>query len=152
MKNKGYLITLALLIFLPAILLGVADPNVQRKDSLLKKTPTEASASLAEAKSTIQGFVDALRDHDLSRAYYAFTTRNFRSVTSKTGFQGFIFDNPVMSQNSTMSFYEPVPQNDLIIVKTMMTSIDNKKGIVEFALKLEDNKWRILGIKTFPAP
>lgn len=152
-NSKVAMLKLIVLACLMPVLIVCAETKnspPKRSDSSFVPTPGESSLAQTEATIAVQGFVEALRDHDVTRAYYAFTTRNFRSVTSRTGFQTFVYGNAVLNKNATADFSQPVPQGDLLIMKTTMSSIDGQKSIVEFALKQEDNKWRILGIKIFP--
>lgn len=117
---------------------------------LYEETKNKQSLSSKDALDIIKGQLEALRAHDIDKAYYAFTTKGFRNATSREMFQRFIYSNSVLFKNLSADFKDPTYQNNMVIFDGVLTSIDNKQNRVEYALIQEDGQWKILGINVLP--
>lgn len=139
-------------IFLGCFLVIYSQENSGNKSSSSLYLPANRQQALKaqEALDVIQGQLQALRDHDIDKAYFAFTSQDFRNSTSRDEFQRFIFGNDVLGKNLRSDFRDPVFQDNIIIIQGVFVSIDDHKNIIEYALSLENGQWKILGIKVFP--
>jgi len=106
--------------------------------------------SAQEALGVIYGYLGALKEHDIPKSYYAFTSASFRKSTPWENYRQFIFNNPVLLQNRSADFKEPIPQEKMFIFKGTLTSLTNDVNTVEIALVTENDQWKILGIKVYP--
>ncbi len=124
------------------------------------KTP-EATAAPGEGNiksfktrdllNVIQGFLAALRDRDLTKAYSQYTSKYFQDENSLTAFEEFLKKHPELVKNNSSSFEKLLFNNNIATFGGTITTLEGVTLPVEFDLIQEDNQWKILHIFTRPA-
>ncbi len=88
-----------------------------------------------------------LRQGDISKAYYAFTSKDFQEATSLDQFNDFVKMYPIFLNNQSARFTQRSIEHDIGILKGTLTSHEHKSAPVEYQLIKEENKWKILSIR-----
>ncbi|MDP1836234.1 MAG: DUF4864 domain-containing protein [Chlamydiales bacterium] len=105
------------------------------------------SFNTSDLVNTIESQLTALRNGDVSKAYYAFTSRDFQRTTSASAFEKFIQSHPVLNNNQVANFSNLSFKNEVGTFQGSLTSTDKQSSRVEYDLVYEDGKWRILSIQ-----
>lgn len=87
-----------------------------------------------------------LRDSNIDKAYFAYTSSEFQKATSLDEFRDFINTYPIFVKNQSSLFTQRALQHNLGTLKGTLTDPEHKKIPVEYRLIKEDGKWRILSI------
>ncbi|MBS4167736.1 DUF4864 domain-containing protein [Parachlamydia sp. AcF125] len=109
----------------------------------------EASKELTE---TVEKQLEALRTHQVTEAYYSFTSKEFQNTIGLEKFREFIQHYPSFYENKTVNFYESTFGNNLLTLKGVLISQDNRQLNVEYQLVDEEGTWKILSIKILESP
>lgn len=91
--------------------------------------------------------LEALRQHDISKAYYDYTSKDFQAATSLDQFRNFIESYPVFLNNQSAHFTQRSIEHNIRTLKGNLTSHDHVNTPIEYKLIKENNKWKILGIR-----
>jgi Domain of unknown function (DUF4864)/zinc-ribbon domain len=91
--------------------------------------------------------LEALRDHDIPKAYSAYTSKDFQAATSLDQFRNFIEAYPVFQNNQSAHFTQRSIAHHIGTLKGNLTSNDHVKTPIEYKLIKEDDKWKILSIR-----
>ncbi|WP_068471306.1 DUF4864 domain-containing protein [Candidatus Protochlamydia phocaeensis] len=95
----------------------------------------------------IDNQLSALRQNDVSKAYYAYTSKDFQAATSLEQFRHFIQAYPAFLQNQSAHFTQRSIENNIGTLKGNLTSVDHVNTPIEYKLIKEDDKWKILSIR-----
>jgi Domain of unknown function (DUF4864) len=98
----------------------------------------------------IQGFLEAVRQKDIPKAYQQFTSKNFQQTNSLKDFEEFIANHPEFVSTSSSSFEKLMFNNNIATFSCKLILSDKVYLPVEFDLLLEGNTWKILHIFTYP--
>lgn len=109
--------------------------------------PTFNTADLVNA---IETQLASIRAGDLSKAYYAFTSKEFQRSTPAQAFEHFVNAHPSLAQNQVANFINLAFKNGIGTFQGTLTSADQQVDQVEYDLIYEDGKWRILSIQIKP--
>lgn len=88
-----------------------------------------------------------LRANDQTKAYYAYTSKNFQETTNLENFKKFLKAHPVFLNVQSTHFSERSIKNNISTIKGTLTTDHNEKIPVEYQLIKEDGKWKILNIQ-----
>ncbi len=110
--------------------------------------PKIADEELKEISEVVDGELAALRKGDISKAYYAYTSKEFSKATSIEDFKAFVKSYPILSQNTKDTVIEGIMDGDLHILRVKLIS-DKTQMDADFQVKKENNKWKIWGIKIY---
>lgn len=91
--------------------------------------------------------LNALRQHDISQAYYDYTSKEFQSATSLDQFRNFIEAYPVFLNNQSAHFSQRSIEHNIGTLKGNLTSTNHVNTPIEYKLIKEDDKWKILSIR-----
>ena len=94
-------------------------------------------------------FFSALRKGDISRAYYSLTSEELRQATSLKEFSTEISRFSPLSRNRSVQYGETVYSGSMAFVSVQAVSLERSTNQVKFALRFEDNQWRIVGFQVF---
>jgi TolA-binding protein len=91
--------------------------------------------------------LEALRQQDIAKAYYAYTSKDFQSATSLDQFRNFVEAYPVFLNNQSAHFTQRSIDRNIGTLKGNLTSNDHVNTPIEYKLIKEDDKWKILSIR-----
>ncbi len=117
---------------------------------------TKPSSALAPSAFNTSDLINAieaqllLRAGDLSRAYYAYTAKEFQRSTPLGAFEKFIEGHPALATNQLANFTNLSFKNDIGTFQGLLTSQQGETNKAEFDLIYEGGKWRILSIQLYP--
>ena len=104
----------------------------------------------ADLVNTIESQLSALRQGDVSKAYYAFTSRDFQKSTSPGAFEKFVQSHDALNRNKVANFSNLSFNNDVGTFQGLLTADNRDTSRVEYDLIYEDGRWRILSIQLLP--
>lgn len=96
---------------------------------------------------TVDGMMRAVREKDMSRAYFAFTSKEFRRVTSLSAFTQFVKNAPVLDKNKSLSTTKILTYQNNAIYYAVGISQDGTVTNIKYDLIIENGNWKILGIQ-----
>lgn len=102
--------------------------------------------SFEDLTESIQGQLSALRTHEITEAYYDFTSKGFQEATSFEKFKKFISLNPFFLEIISAQFNEKNIKNQIGILKGVLTTANNENIPVEYNVVKEGDKWKINAI------
>lgn len=91
--------------------------------------------------------LEALRQDDISKAYFAYTSKDFQGTTSLDQFTNFVKAYPVFLNNQSAHFTQRSIDRNIGTLKGHLTSNDHVNTPIEYKLIKEDDKWKILSIR-----
>ncbi len=100
--------------------------------------------------NAIEAQLAALRAGDLSRAYYAYTAKEFQRSTPLGTFEKFVQAHPALAENSVANFTNLAFKNDIGTFQGQLSSQQGEVNKAEFDLIYEGGKWCILSIQLYP--
>jgi hypothetical protein len=103
-----------------------------------------------ELLKVIEGQLDALKNHDIPKAYYSFTSAQFQEATPLADFEKFVESTPILTHRQAQSFSKLIFNNNIASFSGNLTD-DGIQYPVEYDLLEEEGKWKILQILVFPA-
>lgn len=95
----------------------------------------------------IDNQLEALRQNDIDKAYYGYTSKDFQTTTSQEQFREFIETYPVFLNNQSAHFTQRSIDHNTSTLKGNLTSQDHVNTPIEYKLIKEDDKWKILSIR-----
>lgn len=91
--------------------------------------------------------LQALREHQIDKAYFDFTSKEFQRTTSFNQFKNFIEAYPVFENNQSAHFSQRSIEHNVATMKGQLTTQDHLKNPIEYKLTKEGGKWKILTIR-----
>ncbi len=91
--------------------------------------------------------LEAVRKGDFSKAYYAFTSKDFQESTSKEMFEKFLNSQPVYGRNVQFQLNTVKFNADQAESQVEMRAKSGEVKSVEFKFIYEANKWKIFALK-----
>lgn len=91
--------------------------------------------------------LEALRQHDIEKAYFSYTSKDFQATTSLDQFRNFIEAYPVFLNNQSAHFIQRSIEHNIGTLKGNLTSNDHVNTPIEYKLIKEDDKWKILSMR-----
>jgi len=89
----------------------------------------------------------ALRQQDISKAYYGYSSKDFQAATSFDQFRNFVEAYPVFLNNQSAHFSQRSMEHNIGTLKGNLTSHDHVNTPIEYKLIKDDGKWKILSIR-----
>lgn len=89
----------------------------------------------------------ALRENNIDKAYYSYTSKDFQNATSLDQFRNFVEAYPVFFNNQSAHFALRSIDHNIGTLKGNLTSKDRVNTPIEYKLIKEDDKWKILSIR-----
>jgi hypothetical protein len=89
----------------------------------------------------------ALKSHDVTKAYYAYTAHQFQSATSLEQFKAFVKTHPELSDIQSTHFRDRSIKDGVSTLKGTLTAANNVKIPIEYQLTKEGGKWKIINIQ-----
>ncbi len=94
----------------------------------------------------IEGQLKALREGDISKAYYAFSSQDFQNNTSFEDFQAFLKDYPIFTKQKEATIGHGVQEGKLRLIRIALQSEEGTSE-VDYRLIKQDGSWKIWGIQ-----
>ncbi len=91
--------------------------------------------------------LEDLRKQDISKAYYNYTSKDFRAATSLDQFRNFVEAYPVFFNNQSAHFSQRSMEHNIGTLKGHITSLEHVNTPIEYKLIKDDGKWKILSIR-----
>lgn len=128
--------------------LGADDEKLQSLQERLSLHPPsqEDYVPLLEA---IDSQLEAIRLHNYERAYFFYTSKDFRVKTSYHDFNQFVRANPVLLDNKSLTTTEVSINKNIGYYKGVITSTKKDVNTIHYELIFENDAWKILGIQIY---
>ncbi len=91
--------------------------------------------------------LEALRQDDIDKAYYDYTSHDFQAATPLDQFRQFVQAYPVFLNNQSAHFTQRAIEHNIRTLKGKLISSDHVETPIEYKLIKEDKKWKILSIR-----
>lgn len=91
--------------------------------------------------------LEALRQDDIAKAYYDYTSQDFQATTSLDQFRQFVQAYPVFLNNQSAHFTQRAIEHNIRTLKGKLISSDHVETPIEYKLIKQDKKWKILSIR-----
>ncbi|MCE2983564.1 MAG: DUF4864 domain-containing protein [Parachlamydia sp.] len=91
--------------------------------------------------------LEALRDNDISKAYFDYSSQNFMAALSLDEFTRFVQQNPALTTQQTAHFTERSIKDNVSIMKGKLVSADHHEMPIEYRLIKEGKQWKVLSIR-----
>lgn len=104
-----------------------------------------------ELTQVINAQMDALKNKDLSEAYYAFTSKEFKKATSLEAFTDFVKNYPIFTSNPKVGIGDGFIEGNLRLIRVSLSS-EKENVEVDYRLVKEGNQWKIWGIQIYTTP
>ncbi|HRD56185.1 MAG TPA: DUF4864 domain-containing protein [Parachlamydiaceae bacterium] len=95
----------------------------------------------------VQEEFNALKFHNFEKAYFFYTSKEFKKKTSLKEFILFIKSNSVLLNNQSLLVQDIKIDREIAYYKGVATSLSGVSRKINFQLVLEDGRWKILGIQ-----
>jgi hypothetical protein len=113
--------------------------------------PAVSQQEKQELIQIITAQLDALRQKDISQAYYAFTSKEFKKATSQEAFADFIKSYPIFISDVKITPGDGFIEGNLRLIR--ITLSNEKESVeVDYRLTKEGNQWKIWGIQIYTTP
>lgn len=91
--------------------------------------------------------LEALRENNIPKAYYSYTSKDFQAATSLDQFRNFVEAYPVFLNNQSAHFAQRSMEHNIGTLKGNITSQDRVSTPIEYKLIKDEGKWKILSIR-----
>ena len=100
----------------------------------------------------IKSQLDAIKSNDISKAYYAYSSDNFKEVSNENDFKKFIENHSVIGKNKSFDIQNISFDRNIATAVANLTSDDNTSKSVEYRMIYSDGDWKILSIQMYHPP
>lgn len=118
---------------------------ISQTDNTKPSDPIDSHQQLA----LIENQLAALREGDVDKAYFLYTSLEFKKTTSLKQFKQFIGSSRVFSENKSFHFNSVNFEKAIATFEGTLISKEGEALQTEYDLIQEDGKWKILGIQLF---
>lgn len=108
--------------------------------------------NIKAVRQVIESQIDTIRSGDVARAYFSYTTVDFRKITSLDDFKKFVESFPVLSNNQSFEVDDITFQHGIAVCQGRLFAADGSMLYAEYELKQEDDDWKIQGVQLFKTP
>jgi hypothetical protein len=95
---------------------------------------------------SIRGQLQALKEHRVTEAYYAYTSKAFQKTTSLDTFREILKDYPIFSEPKSINLTDTSIKEGHLVAKGTLTSLHDEMGYIEYQLVKEGEAWKINSI------
>lgn len=100
-----------------------------------------------EVKAVVEGQLAALRSNRITEAYYAYTSHDYQNETPLSAFKELVSAYDLLGGSDNIHFDESIISGEIAWLKGAITTYDNEKHPIEYALVKEDDDWKILSME-----
>lgn len=101
---------------------------------------------------TVHNHVASIREKELPKAYYQYTSIEYRDDTSLKEFEKFVNTFPALYNNASITLGTIMFEEHIGIYKGVLTSKNGEEAYIEYYLTRDGTKWKIVAFKIIPAP
>lgn len=125
-----------------------AVPSVNEMPTLLPAyTPQKTVQTDKEAvEETLENFLKNIRVFDISRSYYAFTTKQFQKAVSWEDFNIFVRKYSVFFKNKHATLENLTFDGDLANYKGLIVAVDGENYSIDITFLKAEDEWKIHAI------
>jgi phenylalanine-4-hydroxylase len=105
-----------------------------------------------DLSAVIKAQLEALKANDLSKAYYAYTSKEFQDAATRDVFKKFVDTHPQLIKYKDITLDKVNYDKDMAIVNATLTTENDETSSVEYRLVYEKEKWKIFSIQFTNAP
>lgn len=102
-----------------------------------------------DLSTPVKGQLSAIRDDQLTEAYYGYTSEDFQKTVSLEAFREFVKNYPGLLKNRSMTIDVEQEENGFGLVKGDIKTNDSLIP-VEYRLVKEKDEWKILSLQLLP--
>lgn len=102
-----------------------------------------SSFSNDSIEEAIEGQLEALKSHQLTEAYYAYTSNSFQQTISLEKFKDFVHTYPILIHYQEMIFGKEVTDGRKGSVTLVLASGGQNEAEIHYELVKEDGEWKI---------
>lgn len=95
----------------------------------------------------VTGQMMAIRFHDFERAYFFYTSKEFRAKTSFLDFTRFVEVNRVLTANKSITSTDVRIEKNIGYYTGVVVANDNSRRNIRYRLVMEDGSWKVHGIE-----
>ena len=110
----------------------------------------ETSTDAQQLQEVIENQLAAIRSFDVSRAYYAYTTKEFQKTVSLETFKQFVKKYAVLFRNKHAAQEQVSFNGNQANYKGKLVSVDGEVYSVDVVLYYTDDEWKIHSLSLFP--
>lgn len=100
-------------------------------------------------QDVVEKHIEKIREHQISQAYYEYTSREFQSATPLETFREFLTLYPALLENKKWILEQSYFQNHRGLVKGLLVSTDLTEMHGEWELVKEGGEWKIASVHLF---
>jgi hypothetical protein len=104
-----------------------------------------------EIIEVVKGQLDALREGDIPKAYYAYASIDFQKNTSLKDFEAFLEDYPILTEQKESTVGHGTEEGELRLLRIALESEDETVE-ADYRLIKEDGDWKVWGIQILLNP
>ncbi|GAB4234308.1 MAG: hypothetical protein Tsb0021_13550 [Chlamydiales bacterium] len=97
---------------------------------------------------TLNHLLEAIRQLDISKAYYAYGSGEFKDTVSKDEFGEFIKNHPIIENSVSAQIYDIEILRGVATSRVLLETEQEESELFEIKLIREDGKWRILSVQS----
>lgn len=98
----------------------------------------------------VESQLSALRQKDVDRAYFFYTSKDFQKQTSLDEFKRFIQANPVLSDNKSITMTNVRMDEQISYYQGNITSAKGGSRTIDYNLLEENGQWKIQSMLLSP--
>lgn len=118
--------------------------------SLQQGQPSYRNFNSSDLSKTIDQQLEALKNNDIAKAYYTYTSKEFQKATPYKEFEAFVLATPILTQEHTNSFTKLVFNNNIATFSGILIDANGVEHPIEYDLIEQDGQWKVLQILAFP--
>ena len=108
---------------------------------------TTTPINVTQLLEVVDGQILSLREKNIAKAYHAYTSRNFKEITSLQDFESLINNFSPLSKNKIISLNAIHFLENAASYEGTISSENDEKLIIEYQLIKEGTLWKINGLQ-----
>jgi len=109
--------------------------------------PMKTAVEEKEIEAVIKNQMDALKEGDISRAYYAYTSQQFQEAATREQFKEYVDSHPELKHNRLIDVVNLDIKPNMVIATVVLGEGNEGRKEYEYRFVQENQKWKILGMQ-----
>lgn len=106
-------------------------------------TEKKSTLSLLDPRAVLEIEFKALRNHELTKAYYQLGSKEFRETTSYKDFIRFVKVTPTLYDNKKAELSDPLIEGELATINVELTSLFGETSSFQVEMIQEEGGWKL---------